>query len=336
MKYLIKLMLILTLLLITAAYSFAATIYVDAASGNDGNTGSLLTMPVKTISVGIAKTNAGDTINVAAGTYTESLSISKAVTIIGQGEDTILIGDSNDNVIINSVNGVTLSKFYIRAGINKTVVAINSSNSFTISYCRIDDNQIGVNALVANNSSGTIDNCKIMDFTSEASVGSATGIVIEGESTNTVTISNNILTNIHWHAVEVKDGAKNKTITISNNTIYKNGNGLTMYNGNSSVNLTLKNNIISDNGKGINILGSSITYSAAYNDVYNNTSNYSGLISAGGTGSISINPAFNNSSSYDFTLKEYSACLGTGESGVNIGAKGIVTGGTKRKTINVA
>ncbi len=56
-----------------AQVSIARVYYVDTASGNDSNMGSLLSAPFKTINKGVSVLAAGDTLYVRAGIYAESL-----------------------------------------------------------------------------------------------------------------------------------------------------------------------------------------------------------------------------------------------------------------------
>ena len=56
--------------------------YVDAATGNDFNSG-LPGDPVKTIQKGVDKVTAGGTVHVAAGTYPENVTINKVLSLKG-------------------------------------------------------------------------------------------------------------------------------------------------------------------------------------------------------------------------------------------------------------
>lgn len=93
------------------------TVYVDASAAAGGN-GSQ-SAPFQTITDGIAAVNAGGVVNVAAGTYPESLSITKSLTLAGAGAGAVTI-QSDDNapapfpgssIDIRNVSDVTLSGF---------------------------------------------------------------------------------------------------------------------------------------------------------------------------------------------------------------------------------
>lgn len=61
----------------------ATTFYVNAATGADSNTCGASTSPCQTIGQAVENATGGDTIMVAAGTYPESVSIYKSVTLEG-------------------------------------------------------------------------------------------------------------------------------------------------------------------------------------------------------------------------------------------------------------
>ena len=67
------------------------TCYVNAATGNDGNDGQTPGTALKTVNAALAAVSSGGTIVVAAGTYTEQLTINKPVTITGAGQATTII-----------------------------------------------------------------------------------------------------------------------------------------------------------------------------------------------------------------------------------------------------
>ncbi|MDP1552998.1 MAG: chitobiase/beta-hexosaminidase C-terminal domain-containing protein [Methanobacteriaceae archaeon] len=96
-------------------------LYVNVGTGDDlwsgtspvfisGNTG-----PLKTIQTAINKINSGGTIQIAPGTYKESLEISKSLTLNGSGQDQTIIDGEQIRRIINisgtptvNINNLTL------------------------------------------------------------------------------------------------------------------------------------------------------------------------------------------------------------------------------------
>ena len=59
-----------------------ATIYINAVTGSNSNVGSLAD-PLQTIQAGVNLAAAGDTLEVAAGTYAENITINKSLTMLG-------------------------------------------------------------------------------------------------------------------------------------------------------------------------------------------------------------------------------------------------------------
>lgn len=69
----------------------AAIRYVDPAGSDATNDGSLQAAPCATIGHAIAVASAGDTLQVAAGTYREQVSISTSLTLVGAGAGNSII-----------------------------------------------------------------------------------------------------------------------------------------------------------------------------------------------------------------------------------------------------
>jgi len=176
-------------------------IYVDASASAGGNGSSAF--PYQTINDGISAVNAGGTVHVAAGTYPETLYISKALTLAGAGVGSTIItasGDANGpfsaaSIVGVDVNGLTLQDFTLRlqtpgpttAGIDvfDTTGATPPSQNLTIQNVTIDQQDAG------NNSTGiflvNVDTATISNTSVNASyVSSGAGIVLHGGSNFTV------------------------------------------------------------------------------------------------------------------------------------------------------
>ena len=129
-------------------------------------------------------------------------------------------------------------------------------------------------------------------------------------------------------------GAMMTNVTVTDNTASF-GGGVSV--GNSDVTLThvtISGNTATTSGGGFlstpfsnNTLTNSIIWNNSPESIYafaTTTISYSDIQGGwGGEGNIDADPLFCNPDSSDFTLAENSPCVGTGESGVNMGAFGV-------------
>jgi hypothetical protein len=143
-------LLLLALFLALAPTALASsTWYVDGVNGNDNNDCKSPQTACKTIGHAISLASAGDSIMVAAATYTENLDITSNLKVIGAGAAiTIIDGrDVNTVVRIPSNTHVTLSRLTISNGAaslgggiyNSGTLTVNDSNvsrNFASSACR--------------------------------------------------------------------------------------------------------------------------------------------------------------------------------------------------------
>ena len=108
---------VLSLVLTPAA--LASTWYVNGVSGSNSNNCTSPTTPCKTIGRAISLAAPGDTVTVAAATYTENLTINIIVKVIGSGANTTIIDGGGVGTVVkisNTTAHVTLSKLTIRNG----------------------------------------------------------------------------------------------------------------------------------------------------------------------------------------------------------------------------
>jgi hypothetical protein len=106
------------LLALAPAALGSTTWYVNGVSGSDSNNCMSATSACKTVGHAISLASSGDTIMVAPATYTENLTISISLKVIGSGASTTIIdgGFSGTVVTIFNTSSVTLSKLTIRNG----------------------------------------------------------------------------------------------------------------------------------------------------------------------------------------------------------------------------
>ena len=225
-------------------------IYVDEKN-NTGIEDGTREYPFNTIQEGIDTAVDGDTILVAAGIYTEDISIEKSIYLRGNGPDSTIIqaphSSSAISIKMNS-QGPTIEGFRIQ-------------NATNVNQCGIgirDCSPIIRNNVIINNWNG-----------------------IWAVPTSSPFIINNVLSHNEF----------NISILESSPTV--------------------KNNIIID-GKNSGIYAASSSLNINYNDVWNNTNNYSGDAYPG-ENDISENPLFVNPDSNDYHLLMGSPCIDAGD-----------------------
>src|SRR5215467_6057512 len=96
--------------------AFATTWYVNDVTGSNSNHCLSPTTPCKSIGHAISLSSSGDTITVAAGTYTEHLTIGRSLKLVGAGAAATIVdgGGSGSVVTISGTPHVSLSKMTIR------------------------------------------------------------------------------------------------------------------------------------------------------------------------------------------------------------------------------
>ncbi len=145
----------IVLLLALAPLVSATTRYVNGVSGSDSNNCLSTTTACKTIGHAISLASSGDTIRVAAATYTENLSIGKSLNILGSGAMTTIIdggGTATVVIISNTSAHVTLANLTIRNGQASKIVfigfntrvatggGINNSGTLTLTNSTVSGN----------------------------------------------------------------------------------------------------------------------------------------------------------------------------------------------------
>jgi parallel beta-helix repeat protein len=234
-----RIMFALTLLLVISGNFRAATRNVPAV--------------YVTIQAAINAASSGDTINVSAGTYTENVNVTKALTIIGAGSGvtTIVATDGNSYPLNFSTTGATVSGFtlthhYTPAELsawtfNNNGVSFTSGSGNTLSNCIITLNRNGIyinnsqNNVISNN---TITNNRTgINTTGNINGTHITGNLISNNWTeglvsyylsntanySTVTVTGNTFDNNWYTEIEIKDASANSGILdVSANTFADN------------------------------------------------------------------------------------------------------------------
>jgi hypothetical protein len=284
-------------LVLASTAALASSIwYVDGVNGSDNNNCKTPQTACKTIGHAISLASSGDSIRVAAATYTENLTIGFSLKVIGSGATTTIVDGGGVNTVVaipNATPRVTLAGVTIRNGSgfdgggvsNNGTLTINNSNLFHNSSKRsggaifngggmtINKTTISRNSTVGDGGGiwnlGTL---TINDSTISRNTGGeilfSTGGGIANSATMTInnsTISGNTVVRHGLGGIENLEG----TLTISNSTISANEGGI-------NVNLgmaTLQNSIVANNSEG-NCFGFAVT-SNGYNLSSDGTCNFS-------------------------------------------------------------
>jgi hypothetical protein len=119
------------------------TWYVDGVHGSNGNNCKAPATACKTIGHAISLAASGDSIRLAAATYTENLAIGINLNVIGAGARTTIIDGNEANIVIDIYNRrvVTLSNITIRHGFHSFGAGIDNENGLlTINNSTISGN----------------------------------------------------------------------------------------------------------------------------------------------------------------------------------------------------
>jgi hypothetical protein len=148
-------LLVMAFFLALAPAALACTWYVDGVNGNDNNNCKTAQTACQTIGHAISRAKQNNSIKVAAATYTENLTISFSLKIVGSGAATTIIdGGGKGTVVATSGTNVTLSKLTIRNGSAQDGGGVKNIGVLTINHCTINGNS----ASCANGCGGGIHN----------------------------------------------------------------------------------------------------------------------------------------------------------------------------------
>lgn len=205
--------------------ALARTWYVDGAHGRDRNNCSTKTKPCRTIHHAVSLAASGDTIQIAAATYRENLTIPFNLTLNGaNAATTIVSGNSKANVLtVGAGISLTLANLTIEKGVgysgggginNAGTLAVNLSNFYT--------NTALSGGAILNTGTATISNSTFSGnspyfFGHTASCGA-----IDNQGPMTITNStfyNNYANNNYTYGGAICDGS---LLTIIDSTFYDN------------------------------------------------------------------------------------------------------------------
>jgi hypothetical protein len=289
---------VMGLFLALAPSSLASTMwYVNGVNGNDSNNCQTAETACKTIGHAISLALSGDSIIVAAATYTENLTISISLSILGAGANTTIIdGGAKASVVNISQGNVTLYGITIRNGAarygggisnggNLSVIASTiSGNKATIRFCLYRQICSALGGGIYNSNSLTIGSSAVVGNSVEGSYRSGCsfnnfcltyggGIFNQGKMImSNSTVANNLSDS--GNARAAGGGIFNQgSAVISNDTVSgnsSNGVGSGIYTSGST---TLQNSVVADSSYA-NCYGTMI--SNGYNLSSDNSCNFNG------------------------------------------------------------
>ncbi len=306
------------LLFFGVSFSWADTFYVD----DDGSPSGIGTSgdPFPTIQQGIDAASSGDTVQVAAGTYNESITMKSGVEILGAGSDvtTIDAGGGGSVVTANAVDATAkLDGFTITNGGGTDIsvpnyyegggILLENNSNPLISNCIITGNSADVGGgMMINTSSPHLTNCI---FNGNSAVTDGGGIQNNGASpivTNCIFYGNSAIqgggmsntgSSGPCNPILINCNFYGNTASTQGGAIHSDGNY-------SACAPTLTNCILWGNAIGGISIDGIVTLDVTSSDIEGGYS---------GTGNMDADPKFVNPGILDFHLQLGSPCIDTGD-----------------------
>ena len=335
-------------------FSFSNTHYVSKTGSSIPPYDSWETA-ADSIQKGIDVASSGDTVRVGPGTYYETVVMIQGIALIGAGMDSTIIDGSKSTVgdVVTGSDSGTIEGFYIKGrypGGQFCLGIYNSVGGNTLKYIRnnklsnchlgtqgargteisnnvIIDNWTGVEggwgALIMSNTITHNGRGINLFLSSDCRIAkniisySGIGIPIFGYVMDSLFIQNNLITDltsqfIGSSAMYLSDGQSSRARIINNTiTVEKKYQGITI----SNIDADIRNNIIANGSYGVRADSPSCYVTASYNDLWNNTQNYStssgAIIDTSLGGNIYSDPMFVGNG--DYHLQKYSPCIDAGD-----------------------
>jgi predicted outer membrane repeat protein len=212
-------------LIMLSSPALAGTWYVDGVHGDDGNNCKTKATACATIGRAISLAASGDTIQIAAATYQENLSIPFNLTLNGaKAATTIVDGTNNLNVFtVGTGISVTLSKLTIKRGVGYTGGGgVDNSGTLTVSNSNFYLNTALSGGAILNTGTATISKTSFVGNSPYFSGRSASCGAIDNRSAMTITTSTfdtNYANNNFTSGGAICNGG---TLTITDSTLSNN------------------------------------------------------------------------------------------------------------------
>jgi len=175
------------------------TCYVNDATGNDLAGGDTPGTAKKTIGAATAQVSAGGTVNVAAGTYHESLTLGTAMTLHGAGAATTTITKpiaASGSTIAVASSGIIIEGFTITRDGNAVATWNTVSSGAGVSVAGIGNSaELRNNTFVGNRSAIDVNNSTGNNIHDNVITNNRTGLIFRNVTDNTTVTMNQITDN---------------------------------------------------------------------------------------------------------------------------------------------
>ncbi|MFA4904693.1 MAG: DUF1565 domain-containing protein [Desulfobaccales bacterium] len=297
--------------------AFAATYYVDAVNGNDGNSGLTTAEAWKRLTKATGSTAAGDTVYVKPGTYNAALLETFPITItnsffVATPAYQATIEESGASTqAVKLVGNASLEGFMVKGDVGGDT-AVVAGLIDTASVITIKDNIIngsnftyGLQCVQANDT---------VNITSNLIYAASRGIFINNMLANS-SVTKNTIRDCTTYGIFVNQS----NLAASNNTVVRSGTGFYANTGVAEAGfiVNLKNNIFYNTGGagtvGIQRVGDGGALYSSYECVSGNETAYGGTTVASKVGDILADPQFTDATGNNFNLQPPSPCIDTGD-----------------------
>lgn len=321
-------------------YNFANRTHVNVAVGGGVNSQGSLLSAIGSVQGGVDAVVAGGTVQVQAGVYDGTLSITKSVSVLGAG--------AGQTILRPTTSLATGVGHKYDANMN-VAVFISGADNVVLDGLTIDGNGLNNNAAVFwHNASGTISNAHITNVRPFSGVQTGQGLAVTATAGNTVDldVTDVVFDNWNKNAIDVVTGAGASTgggdinLTVTGGSMTGRGatstiaqNGIVLWErAGGTVNAVIEGLAISDLeftgadvASGILQYGSPNGQLAVHNSHFNDLERYIALSAGSANGADATANVFDGVAADSATLAELFAIEDRIEHGVDAAGVGLVS-----------
>lgn len=267
-----------------------ATLYVNAATGNDGFNCLTPATACKTLAGAVAKASANDTISMAAGVYpTNETQIDKPLTVIGAGQGSTFLDGGSTTRVLYVTAATTIEDLTIRNGrislisgnlFDTSGGGILSNTSLVLEDVTLSNNSVtGSGGAIFHLGNLTVEDSRIVGNSADGSSGA-----IYSYGSGSLTVSDTVIENnqadTSGGAMEVNRPTALTDVTLRGNSAGSFGGALNVFQSVQLDRVTLENNSANSGGAIFAQIGSiDMTNSTVSGNTAGN--NYGGIAIAG-------------------------------------------------------